>query len=471
MKTILISLAFLIVLITPRLTMACACGSGASVCGAFISAEAVFVGTVSRVEIKTTKTELGEAIAGQIAYVQVEESFKGVKESEMLFRSYGSSCDPQYKEGERWLFYAYFNSKEKAWEIHACDRSTRIERAADDLLYLRNLPASAQKTRIAGVLRNIRRNEPMMGIKVKVTAGTNVYETFTDKNGVYEIFGLPPGTYSVEPEVPFTMKVNFSSASGELAETNRKARQLTLAEKSCAGMNFYVTENTSVSGKVFGADGRALKDVCVYLLSKGPDTNSTITNCTKADGSFKISPIPLGDYVLVANGDGRITSTEPFPTVYYPGVIDKEKAAVLTFAVGDQRQNVDIHIPSEQPIRTIEGRLLYSDGRPAADESVWFNEETQPDTEGEQVTVKTDSNGRFSLTVLASLKGSLRGHMLIYRGEYKDCPMLEKLIKAEAQSIGDLFTNVIKLETNTDYKDLELNFPFPYCAKTTPPRR
>ena len=49
--------------------------------------------------------------------------------------------------------------------------------------------------------------------------------------------------------------------------------------------------------------------------------------------------------------------------------------------------------------------------------------------------------------------------------------MLEKLIKAEAQSIVDLFTNVIKLETNTDYKDLELNFPFPYCAKTTPPRR
>src|SRR4029079_6536772 len=168
MKTILISLAFLIVLITPRLTMACACGSGASVCGTFISAEAVFVGTVSRVEIKTTKTELGEAIAGQIAYVQVEESFKGVKESEMLFRSYGSSCDPQYKEGERWLFYAYFNSKEKAWEIHLCDPRRVIERAAYYLLYLRNFPASAQKTRIAGVLRNIRRNEPMMGIKVKV---------------------------------------------------------------------------------------------------------------------------------------------------------------------------------------------------------------------------------------------------------------------------------------------------------------
>jgi hypothetical protein len=340
-----------------------------------------------------------------------------------------------------------------------------IDWASDDLLYLRNLPASAQKTRIAGVLRNIRGSEPMMGIKVKATDGRDVYETFTDKNGVYEIFGLPPGTYSVEPELPITMDVYLSSVSGELSEMDRRARQVKLAEKSCAGMNFYLTENTSASGKVFGADGRLLKDVCVYLISKDSDTNSPTVNCTRADGSFKISPIPRGRYVLVANGDGRITSKEPFPTVYYPGVIDKEKATVLTFADGDQRQDVDIHIPSERPVRTIEGRVLYSDGRVVANESVWFNEETQPDQEGEQIAVTTDSNGQFSLTLLASLKGSLRGQVLTYRGEYKDCPMLEKLIKAEAQSLLDLYTNVIKLEPHTDYKDLELKFPFPYCAK------
>jgi hypothetical protein len=52
------------------------------------------------------KVLIVEAIHGQVAYVQVEESFKGGQVGELVFRSYGTSCDPVYKEGQRWLFYA-----------------------------------------------------------------------------------------------------------------------------------------------------------------------------------------------------------------------------------------------------------------------------------------------------------------------------------------------------------------------------
>jgi len=150
MKAALISLAFLTVLISPRLAMACSCGRTPAVCESLAAAEAVFVGTVTRVENKTVKAPEGqEAIAGQTAYVQVEESFKGAKESAMIFRSYGSSCDARYEEGQRWLFYAYFNKDDKAWQIHGCDRSTLLEGVADDLLYLRNLPASAHEGRFS----------------------------------------------------------------------------------------------------------------------------------------------------------------------------------------------------------------------------------------------------------------------------------------------------------------------------------
>ena len=202
MKATLISLAFLTVLISPRLAMACSCAGTPAVCESFAAAEAVFVGTVTRVEDKTVKAPDGrEAIVGQTANVQVEESFKGAKESAMIFRSYGTSCDTRYEEGQRWLFYAYFNRDDKAWQIQGCDHSTLLERAADDLLYLRHLPASAQKTRISGEVRN-GASKSMMGIKIKVTDGQKVYETFTDKDGVYELVGLPPRKYSVEPDVP-----------------------------------------------------------------------------------------------------------------------------------------------------------------------------------------------------------------------------------------------------------------------------
>jgi len=463
----------LIVLSIPRLAIACSFAGSPAVCGSFAAAEAVLVGTVSRVETKTTKTDdSDEFIDEQTAYVQVEESFKGVKESQMIFRSNRSSCEPTYQEGQRWLFYAYFNQSEKAWEIHPCDRSTRIEGAYDDLSYLRNFPASAQKSRIAGVLSN-GPDKPLMGIKVKVTDGRQVYETFTDKNGVYEILGLPPGKYSIEPEVPITLTLYSSFASGELDLTKRRDRQVTLAEKSCAGMDFYFNENTSVSGKVFGADGRPLNHVCVTAISKDaePDTGSFHYGCTKENGSFKIDKIPLGDYLLVANEEGRITSTQPFPRVYYPGVFDRGKATVLTIASGDQRQDFDIHVPSEQPTWTIEGRLLYSDGRPVNSATVEFTEETAPDIDSEQVNTTTDPNGRFSLIVLAGLKGSLRSSFSAVRGDY-DCPQFEKLIKSEdkGQTFVELFTNVIKLEMNRDYKDVELNFPFPECSKRKAPQ-
>ena len=462
MKATLIILA---ILITPRLALACSCGSRPSVCASFYMAEAVFVGTVSRVENKSAKSENGEEYTGgQTAYVQVEESFKGAKVSEMIFRSYGSSCDPVFREGERRLFYAYFNKDEKVWEIHACDRSTLIEWASDDLLYLRNLPVSAQKTRLAGVLRN-HSNKPMMGIKVKVSDGRQVYEAFTDKNGVYEFLGLPSGKYSIQPEVPVSLKIRYSIPTGELDSTSREARRFVLTEKSCAGENFYFTENTSVSGKVFDPDGLPLKDVCVRLMKKTPpDTLEDLSSCTKEDGRFKIDEIPLGDYVLVAaNEPGKITSSTPFPPLYYPGVFDREKATVLTLASGDQRQDMDIRVPSMQLRHTIEGRLLYSDGRPVADETVEFSDETE---DGEQADATTDANGHFSLAVLDGLKGSLRGYILTYPGEYKDCPAIEKLVdKSQDQSLVELTTNVIKLEMNTDSRDVELKFPFPYCAK------
>lgn len=470
MKLTLISLAFLTIFISPRGALACSCFGNPSICGSFASAEAVLVGTVSRVEIKTVKAPNGDDYGNQIAYVQVEESFKGVKASEMIFRSYGTSCDAEYKVGQRWLFYAYFNKEDKAWLIRGCDRSRLIESAPDDLSYLRNLPGSAQQSRFSGVLRK-NLDTPLMGIKVKVTNGRQVYETFTDKNGVYELSGLPPATYSVEPEVPSTLKLKFASPIGKIDLPRRNGWRAILEEKSCAGISFYYSENTSVSGKLFGADGLPVKNVCVRLRSKdNPNNREYLTSCTEPDGSFKIDEIPLGDYFLLVNEENKITSSEPFPTVYYPGVFEKEKATVLTVATGDQREDLDIHIPSQQATKTIEGRLLYSDGRPVVNESVKFEEEPRGSEQAASAGGLTDADGRFSLQVLEGLKGSLRGYILTYPGQYANCPKLEKLIKTKDLSMIEIETNVIKLETNTDYIDLELKLPFPYCAKAKTPR-
>src|SRR5690349_2463331 len=155
MKTSLLAAAFLILLCCPRLLLACSCFGSPSPCGSFGSAEAVFVGTVTRVESELVKFEnTNDYVSNQIAHVQVDEAFKSAKAAEFIFRSYGTSCDAVYKEGQRWLFYANYDKKNKSWFTQACGRSTLVENAADDLVYLRGLPGSAQKTRLAGVLKS-----------------------------------------------------------------------------------------------------------------------------------------------------------------------------------------------------------------------------------------------------------------------------------------------------------------------------
>ena len=459
MKVTLLTLTFAVVLLCPDLAAACSCGGTTSVCGSFAAAEAVFVGSVTRVENKTVKGEEGrEYIVSQLAYVQVDEAFKGVKTPELILRSYGTSCDPQYKEGQRWLFYAYYKKEDKAWSIAACDRSSQLQGAEDDLLFLRGLPVSSQKTRISGELKT-QDSKPLMGVKVKLIGESKTQEVFTDKNGVYEAYDLPPGKYFIEPEIPLNLKLSFTSRS---MSTDRSRSQVELKKNSCAGVDFYFTENTVINGRVLSVDGQPMRNVCVRLLLKDkPAETPFLLDCTKEDGRFSIDEVTLGEYYLVANDDGKISSDEPFPLTYYPGVFQKEKATVLTFASGDKLEGFDIHIPSQRPTRTVQGRLLFSDGRPVEGESVQFTSEADASGQTDEVRTNTDAEGRFKLSVLESSKGTLHGYMYSFSREAAKCPQLDKLVKAHK----DIESSRVKVEMNRDHQDIELVFPFPYCAK------
>ena len=458
MKLILAAAAVALLFVAPRVAVACSCAGSTSVSGSFQSAEAVFVGTVRQVENTLEKNEDGrEFITGQIAHVQVDEAFKGAKEPELIFRAGGTSCDPRYAEGQRWLFYAYYDKEDKSWSIRACDRSVDLAWAAADLLYLRGLPESAQKTRLAGTLWS-RDNKPLMGVKVKLIGERETREVLTDKNGVYETYGLPPGKYVIEPETPSNLKLNYSSVSHA---RNLRNEQVELKEKSCASIDFFFTDNTLISGRVFSPAAEPMRNVCLRLLFKEkPGDTPYLADCTDQSGRFNIDNIGVGEYFLVANDDGVISSDEPFPAIYYPGVLEKDKATVVTVGSGDKFEDFDIHIPSQQRTRIIEGRLLFSDRRPVAGASVEFSQDGNDDFDS-SVNVETDKQGRFRLRVLEGLKGTVHGYMFAYLGEYENCPRLEALIKAQK----DITTKFIKVEVDRDYLDMELVFPFPKCKK------
>lgn len=467
MKTVSVLFAFLLLLIMQDIAHACSCLGAPTVCQAYAGADAVFIGSVGSVQSLTEKGEGGvEYSGGQIAHVQVEKVFKGTEITEAVFRSFGTSCDARYREGQRWLFYADYDKNSKTWSIGGCGRSRGVENAANDLLYLQGLPASALKTRLAGTLEDSDDNR-LIGIKVKISGEQKSYEVYTDRNGVYEIYGLPPGRYSVEPEVPFGLKVAFTISSESTNYSERSAIKVNLRERSCAGVDYYFMSSSSISGTVFGADGRPLPNVCLKIQRQDgkPFKELLDFDCTDKEGRFKLDEIPPGEYLIIANADGQISSEEPFQTLYYPGVFEKQKATVLTISKGARLVDYDIHVPSQEATRVIEGLLLYSDGRPAAGALVEFRaDEVKKGYDGKNHT-STDAQGRFSLTVLQGLKGRLRGFMYTFSGEYANCPQLEKLIKASGNIIARIETEPIITEVDSDIQGVKLVFPFPGCAK------
>jgi hypothetical protein len=66
------------------------------------------------------------------------------------------------------------------------------------------------------------------------------------------------------------------------------------------------------------------------------------SDCTDEQGRFEITSIPQGEYVLVANKDGKPSDREPFGKIFYPNVSDRDRAALISIGAGDMIDNIDI---------------------------------------------------------------------------------------------------------------------------------
>ena len=199
----------------------------------------------------------------------------------------------------------------------------------------------------------------------------------------------------------------------------------------------------------------------------------------KKNGAFEIDQIPPGGYVIVVNNDGKMTSSEPFGTFYYPKARKREEATVFNIGLGDIVENLQIYPPIELKTITIEGVLLYSDGKPVADESVAFKSaRKKPDRNDEadeaeehlvDAEVKTDPNGRFLIRI-GQTNGSLFGWMYSYVGEFENCPKLDRLIKQAGSSVPKIKTPPVEIRATTNVYGVELKFPFPSCKRAKTPK-
>ena len=123
---------------------------------------------------------------------------------------------------QSFLLYANFNKEKGMWEMFYCRRGGHLSGADDDLLYLESLQTNKGKSRLSGTLAywnwqlstGLHRIRNLDGTKVKIASKSKSYEVVTDKNGIYEIYGLPIEEYKITPEIPQGMKIRFPLVYG-----------------------------------------------------------------------------------------------------------------------------------------------------------------------------------------------------------------------------------------------------------------
>lgn len=470
---------------------ACSCLARPTVLDAFQEADEVVILRALSVE-KAEDTPEQHYVAGvRSTTMVVEKVFKGklkVRDEIVFGQGSGANCLVTFNDkfiGEQFLFYLdrpekFRNAKylpphdPGSWFASECGRSRGLKGATDDLLYLENIDKVRGKTRISGRIGGWQNPDIAVdGKRIKITGSKKTYWAKTDENGVFEIYDLPPGKYFVEPETPDGWRINpywlrnspsvVMSESMEPEMKSPKQIAITLEAKKHASIDIVFEVDNFVRGRVLGPKGKPIDRVCVYLLRPGADWGPS--GCTDKSGRFEITSIYPGDYVLVANRDGKPSDREPFQRVFYPNVSERERAAVINIGVGESIENLDIVIPKLEETIIIKGVLRYSDGNPVAAEWVKFKVTKKDEKIDGDVSEQTDSAGRFTLRILKGLTGELAGEDWILKGLYKNCPKVDELLAKSGSSNVTVRTNVIELTTEHNMYEVELTLPFPRCEK------
>ena len=344
---------------------ACACYHSATVLDAYEKADLVIAARF----VSVTKTKTPRSLINDIdtAIMTVDRVYKGdIKSGEKLTFTQGDSpidCSWTFYEQEIGTQYLLYLNRPQAstelFKVSTCNRSRSLEYANDDLLFLDNLNKVRGRTRVSGVLdQDGGDDSDVVGRKIRIRGKNKTYVAVTDKNGVYELYDLPPGRYVLEPELRFGWKVDRfdltrnptrSELMNGMKPNNRVA--FTLRPKKHFGVNIELAMSNHISGRVWDAKLKPMQWVCVSL-TKTEEKDERDLDCnalTEADGSFRFDGVEAGTYVLVFNPRNKSTKQMPFPKFYYRNASERERATMISVKHGESLDNLNVVVPPLVP--------------------------------------------------------------------------------------------------------------------------
>ncbi|HEY0082456.1 MAG TPA: hypothetical protein VGB61_06680 [Pyrinomonadaceae bacterium] len=396
---------------------ACSCALGEdSPCQEFWQTDVVFAGTVvGSSEIKTD-------VAGykrRLVRFSVEESYRGIEGAfaEVVTGLGGGDCGYEFRQGGQYVVYAYRDDKEKRLHTSICTRTRPLDKAAADLAYMRGLATAAPLGVIFGNVSKRNRNwkegetwrTGVGGAELTIEGEGTRYELKSNAQGEFSIEGLAPGEYTVKLRIPPGL-AQLNAQSEFMETTERDAK---VFARGCAQTEFLLEPDTRVGGHVIDAAARPAANLRLEMRGAPSDPNNINTFLyahTDAEGRFEFKLVPPGDYVLgVRLLDSSGSELPPYPRTYYPGVMSKAQASVVSVKEGEKVRELELRLPPRLAAYAVDGLVVWADGRPAPGVNVYaFLEE-----EGERsshASLRADERGRFTLKVYEGLSYKVSAH-------------------------------------------------------------
>ena len=391
---------------------ACICAGNRPPCEAYGQASAVFIGLVtsdSFIYVKDSEHRYQQRLVS----FAIEEIIHGLSgpTTDVITGLGGGDCGFGFKRGEHYLVYTYTNPENKKLYASSCSRTRLLSEASEDLRYIRGLSSALPGSLIFGKVQRYRpeakgggQETAMTGIKVNIDGEEKQVETRTDLKGEFSVGGLPSGTYKIKISVP----PGLMSYSVE--------QEIKVADRGCAMLHFSVVPDGRLSGKVLSVNGQPILKAEISLCNPEEKRyrQSLNTVYTDKDGLYEFKAIPPGRYVLGVRFDGLTSQNRPFPQLYYPSVENIDQATIVSIGEGEIVEKYDLILPLPPDEHTVEGVVVWSDGKPAPNVWVEYSQIKVPIGYG----TKPDRDGRFSFKVYDGLKITMRATMEIEKGKY-----------------------------------------------------
>lgn len=357
----------LLAVLIPSLMYGCSCMRPGPACEAAWKADALFVGSVSRVNVNGSESGDGENgfLRARVS-LDVDESFIGVdgatKQVEVLTGLGGGDCGYPFRRGERYLVYAY-KTKGGSLATGICNATKAAEKAMGDLAYLRSLHKTpAAPAFVSGYVMNgeapygrfpsfgVPPTSGLPGVKVTLSDGKRTRREETGDDGGFRFEGLTPAKY------------RLTIAKAGYDERAFDEEELAVHEMGCAFTIRMMVVDRRILGRLLRNDNTAAAGIRLQLIPANAVRNmspSGLEATTNGDGSYQFKNVPAGSYRLGVNLD-KLPSVElPYAPTFYPGVDNIDRATVIDVAKGPgSQEHYDFALPPAQHGRTIDGFVV-----------------------------------------------------------------------------------------------------------------